>query len=104
MTVKSVFWDLEDTPAAAEIMTARSDLMWALTNIIKSRRWSRARAAKELGVTPARLAELLDGRIGRFTVEDLIGMGAAVGMTVRAVGTGNWPQIAQDSQLPLPAG
>lgn len=50
----------------------------------KARRWSRERAARMLGLTRARVDELFDGPLDAFTVEDLIGIGSAVDVTIHA--------------------
>lgn len=82
---RGVFYDLEKTPAEAEILTVRAHLMWELKQTIQSNGWSRMRAAKELNVTPSRLDRLFDESISVFTIEELVGMGAGIGLTVRPV-------------------
>jgi predicted XRE-type DNA-binding protein len=77
-------WDaLEDSPAAAANMTARSDLMIALDRTIRSWDLTQAEAAKRLGITQPRLNDLLRGRIGKFSLDALMNLVAAAGLTVR---------------------
>jgi predicted XRE-type DNA-binding protein len=77
-------WDaLEDSPAAAANMTARSDLMIALDQTISGWGLTQAEAAERLGITQPRLNDLLRGRIGKFSLDALMNMAAAAGLDVR---------------------
>ncbi len=77
-------WDaLEDSPAAAANMTARSDLMMALQDAIAQWAVTQAEAAKRLGITQPRLNDLLRGRIGKFSLDALMNMAAVAGLEVR---------------------
>ncbi len=77
-------WDaLEDSPAAAANMTARSDLMIVLEQTIRGWGLTQAEAAKRLGITQPRLNDLLRGRIGKFSLDALMNMAAAAGLEVR---------------------
>ncbi|PKR88724.1 transcriptional regulator [Pleomorphomonas diazotrophica] len=76
-------WDaISDTPAEALDRKMRSDLMIALKKIIKAKGWTRAEAAKHLGVTQPRLSDLLRGKISLFGLDSLVNMVAAAGHTV----------------------
>jgi predicted XRE-type DNA-binding protein len=56
-------WDaIEDTPAEAENMKLRSALMTALEQHIKAQGWTRAKAARLLGVTQLRVSDLMRGK------------------------------------------
>ena len=49
-------WDaIEDTPAEAENMRLRAELMRAIEGIIRDRGWSQAEAAARFGVTQPRI-------------------------------------------------
>lgn len=72
-------WDaLCDTPAKSADMTARSDLMFALQRTIGGWDVRRKVVARRLGITRARVGDLLTGRIGTFP------LGALVALTSRA--------------------
>lgn len=73
---------LEDTPADAQNMKARADILIALQTAIDSWGLSHADAAQRLSVTLPRLEDLLDGRIDRFDLESLIALATAAGLTV----------------------
>ena len=72
-----VFDALADTPAEAADLKARSDLLSALSDRVKAWELLRSAAAKRLGITPARLDDLLRGKISRFSLDDLVGLTAA---------------------------
>jgi predicted XRE-type DNA-binding protein len=69
-------WDaLQNTPADADIMIAIRDVIdrWDVTQ---------AQAAKRLGVTQPRMNDLLRGRIDKFSLDALINLAMAAGLTV----------------------
>ena len=71
-----VFDALADTPAEAADLKARSDLLSALSDRVEA--WELPRlAAGRLGITSARLDDLLRGKLGRFSRDDLVGLTAA---------------------------
>ena len=73
-----VFDALADTPAEAADLKARSDLLSALSDRVKA--WELPRsAARRLSITPARLDDLLRGKLGRFSRDDLMNLTAAAG-------------------------
>jgi predicted XRE-type DNA-binding protein len=76
-------WDaLENTPADAANMQARADIMIAIRDVID--RWdvTQAQAAKRLGITQPRMNDLLRGRIDKFSLDALINLAMAAGLTV----------------------
>ena len=76
-------WDaIEDTRAEAENMKLRAALMMALEAHIKRQGWTRADAARRLGVTQPRVSDLMRGRIALFGLDTLVNMVAAVGLHV----------------------
>jgi predicted XRE-type DNA-binding protein len=76
-------WDaLEDSPAAAENMKLRSSLMIALKKHIDADGLNQDRAAKLVGVTQPRASDLLRGKINLFSLDTLVIMVAATGLTV----------------------
>lgn len=61
-------WDaIEDTPAAAENMKLRSELMMAIKQRIGRSALNQSQAAKVFGVTQPRISDLMRGkaRLGR---------------------------------------
>jgi predicted XRE-type DNA-binding protein len=44
---------------------------------------AQAEAAKRLGVTRPRVSELVNGRISKFTIDELVNMAARIGLTTR---------------------
>jgi predicted XRE-type DNA-binding protein len=77
-------WDaLEDSPAAAANMTARSDLMIEIQAAVSGWSLTQAAAAKRLGITQPRLNDLLKGRINKFSLDALMNLAAAAGLEVR---------------------
>jgi len=80
----SSVWDaLEDTPEAAQNMKIRSALMMELSGYIRQEEAGREQAAKLLGITPACLDDLLDGKIEQFSVDALVDMAAHAGLQVQ---------------------
>ena len=77
-------WDaLADTPEEAANLTARSDLMIQIAEIVKENGWTQTEAAKRCGVTQPRINELLRGRIDRFSLDALVNIAPALGRKVR---------------------
>jgi predicted XRE-type DNA-binding protein len=77
-------WDaLEDTPSEATNMSMRSNLLIAIENQVRSWKVTQAEAARRLGITQPRLNDLLRGRITNFSLDALINLASASGLTVR---------------------
>ena len=77
-------WDaLADTPEQAANLTARSDLMIQIAEIVKKNGWTQAEAARQCGVTQPRINDLLRGRIERFSLDALVILATALGRKVR---------------------
>jgi predicted XRE-type DNA-binding protein len=76
-------WDaIEDTPAEAAHMKARSGLMIAIGETVNAWNLTQADAAKRLGVTQPRLNDLLRGRINKFSLDALMTIAINAGLTV----------------------
>jgi predicted XRE-type DNA-binding protein len=74
-------WDaIEDTSEAVAIMRLRSDLMIAIEQTVDGWGVTQARAAKRLGVSQPRLNDLLRGRIGKFSLDALVGLAVRAGL------------------------
>jgi predicted XRE-type DNA-binding protein len=77
-------WDaLADTPEEAANLTARSDLMIQIAQIVKKNGWTQVEAARRCGVTQPRMNELLRGRIDRFSLDALFKIATALGRKIQ---------------------
>ncbi len=76
-------WDaIEDTPAEAESMKLRAELMMVLKNHIARAGMTQAQAARLFGVTQPRVSDLIRGKINLFGLDALVNMAAAAGLHV----------------------
>lgn len=81
-TFASVWDAIEDTPAEAENMKLRSELMMALEEHIRSQGWTQAETARRLRVTQPRVSDLLRGKINLFGLDTLVNLVVAAGLHV----------------------
>jgi predicted XRE-type DNA-binding protein len=79
----SVFYDLAETPEEAANLTARGLLMIAIEQRIKEEGWTQTDAAAHLHVTQPRISDLLNGKITKFSLDALVNMLPAVGLTIQ---------------------
>ena len=79
---KSVWDALENSPAEAANMKARSGLMIAIQEVVADWKLTQTQAAKRLGVTQPRMNDLLRGRIDRFSLDALMILATGAGLTV----------------------
>ncbi|SEG13403.1 Predicted DNA-binding protein, contains XRE-type HTH domain [Bryocella elongata] len=63
-------------------LEARASLMRELREIIRSRSWTQAVAAKQCRVSQPRLNDLMRGRIDKFSIDALVNMAASLGLRV----------------------
>ncbi len=82
-TFDDVFDALTDTPAEAANMKARSALLSALVSRVKSWRVSQEAAARRLGITRPRLNDLMRGKLDKFSLDALVNLAAAAGLTLK---------------------
>ena len=76
-------WDaLENSPAEAMNMKARSDIMIAIRDAVDSWGITQTESAKRLGITQPRMNDLLRGRIDKFSLDALMNLATAAGLTV----------------------
>lgn len=78
----SVWNAISDTEVEATNLRLRTELMVTLKHFIKHKRLGQVAAAKRLGVTLPRLAELMHGKINVFELDDLVAMAVTAGMHV----------------------
>lgn len=77
-------WDaIENSPAEASNMSMRSSLMIAIEQQVRCWNVTQAEAARRLGITQPRLNDLLKGRISNFSLDTLIELATAAGLSVR---------------------
>lgn len=75
-------WDaIEDTPQQAASMRARSELAMALQEWVKREGLTQAAAACLFSVTQPRVSDLIRGRLHLFSMDTLIDMAAAAGLS-----------------------
>ena len=77
------FRDIGFSREEAENLGHRADLMIALTDLIRKRRWTQAAAARMMGVTQPRISDLKRGKLGRFSLDMLIQMLSRAGVGVK---------------------
>ena len=85
MTDKKRFasvWDaIEDTPQDVASMKARSTLMMELSKVIQEQGMTQVDAAALFGVTQPRISDLMRGKFNLFSLDTLMDMAAAAGMS-----------------------
>ncbi len=79
----NIFEDLGFPAQEAEHLLIRADLMLQLRRLIQTHRWTVDQASTELSESVDRTQALLNGKIGDFTIEQLIILLNRVGMKVR---------------------
>jgi len=81
-TFADVFDALTDNPAEATNMKLRADLLSALVARVHSWGLPQEAAAARLAITRPRLNDLLRGKLGKFSLDALVNLSAAAGLTV----------------------
>lgn len=77
-------WDaLADTPEEAVNLRVRSELIMALTSVVKGWHMSQPEAAARLHVTQPRLKDLLKGKIDKFSLDSLVNMLTSVNLKIQ---------------------
>lgn len=79
----NVFEDLGFNTEEAANLKIRADLMLDLRQYIQERGWTQAQAAAFFGETQPRISNLMNGEIGRFSVDKLLKMLGRTGMQVK---------------------
>jgi predicted XRE-type DNA-binding protein len=74
----SVWGALADTPEEAENLRIRSGLMRAINRAVKSWDVPQTEAARRLNISQPQLNDLLEGKIDKFSLDDLIKVRAAL--------------------------
>ncbi len=72
----------EAIPNGGVNIEVRKDLVEAITLRIKANGWTQAEAAQRLGVSQPRISHLSRNQLERFSVDALLKMADAAGLTV----------------------
>lgn len=76
-------WDaLADTAEEAANLKVRAELMRKIAALVQDKGWTQAVAAEHCGISQPRINDLLRGRIGRFSLDALVNIAAALGQQV----------------------
>ncbi|QOW24837.1 helix-turn-helix transcriptional regulator [Lysobacter sp. H23M47] len=76
-------WDaLSDTAEEAANLKVRAELMRKIAALVQDKGWTQAMAAEHCGISQPRINDLLRGRIGRFSLDALVNIAAALGQQV----------------------
>jgi predicted XRE-type DNA-binding protein len=89
----NVFADLGFGTEESEHLRIRSDLMIAVRKVIAARKLTQVQAAKLFGVSQPRISNLVRGRIELFSIDTLVDMLAAAGVSVKLT-VGRRSQVA----------
>lgn len=81
----NVFRDLGFPETEAVNLMARSQLMIAIEDVLKKKKYTQQQAAKVFGVGQPRVSDLYSGKIGRFTVDMLMKWLAKLGKEVTII-------------------
>lgn len=85
ITRRSVFDDLGLLPGEAKHLKIRSHLMIALEDYIQKHSLTQTEAAKAMGVSQPRISDLLNGKIDKFSIDQLVKMLERVSIEVMLV-------------------
>ncbi|MGE0008416.1 MAG: helix-turn-helix domain-containing protein [Parvibaculaceae bacterium] len=77
-------WDaLEDDPVVARAKERRANLMLLIQDKIEKGKWSQPEVARMLGISQPRVSDLVRGKLGKFSLEMLLGFLERMGEEVR---------------------
>jgi predicted XRE-type DNA-binding protein len=79
----NIFEDLGFPAQEAEHLIIRADLMLQIRRRIQSQNWTIDQATTQYNTSADRIEALLNGKIGEFTIEQLIILLSSSGMKVR---------------------
>lgn len=79
----NVFADLGFEDATAQVMAMRADLMIALEKAIKDQKLTQTSAATILGVSQARVSDLIRHKTDKFSLDMLVAFAAKLGYPAR---------------------
>lgn len=76
----NVFADLGFDPAEAEVMKLRTEVMIRTAQQLKAKGWTRAEAARHLGITQPRVSRLVKGKVEDFSLDMLLTLATRAGL------------------------
>jgi len=79
----NIFLALGSPQQEADVLKMRADLMISLALYVKERDWTQEEAAERLGIPQTRVADLVQGKWKKFSLDMLIGLATRVGKRVR---------------------
>ena len=80
---QNIFLDLGFSVEESENLRIRSELMDQITTLIETQNWSSEQAVSQLGTSTETLEALHQGKIGQFSIEQLITMLTHAGLKIR---------------------
>ena len=78
----NLYLDFGYPPDEAINLSARADIMIFIRSHIKELKWTQRKAAAEYGIPQPRIAEIMSGKIEKFSVDQLLKYVSLMGMTV----------------------
>ncbi|MCH9644303.1 MAG: helix-turn-helix domain-containing protein [Gammaproteobacteria bacterium] len=84
-TKKSVFDDLGFSSGEAKNLKMRAALMRSLEKYIDNHKLKQHQAAKVLGISQPQVSNLLRGKIGQFSIDQLVKMHERVKITIALI-------------------
>jgi len=76
-------WDaITSSPVERERLKLLSQLMNTLQKHIREQGWTQSEAAERLGVSQPRISDVMRGKISQFSIDALIGLLIAAGLSV----------------------
>lgn len=79
----NVFADLGFSPAEANVLAMRAQLMCEVANQISKHGWTQAEAAEHLHISQSRVSDLIRGKYEKFSLDMLVQLAARTGNNVR---------------------
>ena len=76
----NVFVDLGFDQAEARVMKLRAEVMIRIEQLVKSKGWTQAEAARRLGVTQPRISRLLEEKWEDFSLDMLLTLATRAGL------------------------
>jgi len=76
----NVFEDLGFDPAEAAVLRMRAELMARIEQHLRKRKLTQAKAAELLGVSQARVSDLMNGKFNKFSLDMLAKLAERAGL------------------------
>jgi predicted XRE-type DNA-binding protein len=76
----NVFIDVGFDPAEAAVLALRADLMIKIEQRLRDQKLTQVEAAKLLGISQARVSDLLNGKFNKFSLDMLAKLAERIGL------------------------